>query len=383
VRSYIIETIFCDNEQDPDVLHSYFLRFRHTITSIAALKIPQESVVSALIYVSSDKASWIEKIRSILREVQPTSMVRFSLSVYEHPAEGYGYPADSHIDLLKNPNKSTDRRIELFSRHANPVLIMAEHTIRVAIDDDDLFLQHHLLEVDAIVTDQVRRQPDTILAIGLSGTFVGYSSDDEVRVECVSLSRTITGNKFFIIPYSHYSGLERYSPWQIPEVIDLTLTQRHNSNSFRYDVVHNNAPGLIYMRRQQNLSNQSKNPYVLGRTKEISYSSEADLIADLPFLAGYRPSDQFVYGPFPTPFRIWAERIGEDTVQFRTNLEEAFDAECEVAFYLLKDGDRVDNVDYGPSSGGQFEESPCGVQVRAFVRNPDKAIVARLSSPVV
>lgn len=383
MRSYIIETIFCDNEQNPDVLHSYFLRFRHTIASIGALRVPQESVASALIYVSRDKARWIEEIRSIIDDVQPRSMVRFSLAVYDHPAEGYGYPEGSHVDLLKNPNKSTDRRVTLFRNHAQQVLVAAAHTIRIAIDDDDLFLRHHLLQVDAIVTDQIRLFPKTILAIGLSGTFVGYSSNDAVRVECVLFNRIITGNKFFVIPHNYYSSLERYSPWQIPEVIDVTLTERYNSEEFRYEVVHNNSPGLIYMRRQKNLSNQSKNPYVLRRTKEISYVSEPDLVADLPFLAGYEPSDHFVYGPFPTPFKVSAVRIGHSTVQFHTNLQEAFGDDCEVAFYLLKNGDRLNNIDYSPRSEGQFEDVPDEVQVRAFVRNSEKVIVGRLSTPAV
>lgn len=383
MRHYIIETIFCDNEQDPDILHSYFLRFRHTIASIGALHIPQESVVSALIYVSSDKTTWIDEIRSICDEIQPSSMVKFFIAVYEHPPEGYGYPADSHIDLLKNPNKSTDRRIALFKSHAESVLIAAKHTVRIAIDDDDLFLRHHLLEVDAIVTDQVALHPGALLAIGLSGTFIGYSNDTEVRVECVSLNRTITGNKFFIIPHAQYSTVEKYSPWQIPEVIDVTLTQRINSDVFRYEVVHNNVPGLIYMRRQQNLSNQSKNPYVLGRTKVISYSTEAELIADLPFLAGYSTSEDFLYGPFSTPFKVSAVRVGESTVEFRTNLEDAFDAGCEVALYLLKDGNRLDNIDYSTKPEGSFDKAPKDVQVRAFVRNPDGVIIGRLSSPIV
>ena len=126
--------------------------------------------------------------------------------------------------------------------------------------------------------------------------------------------------------------------------------ERYNTDTFRYEVVHNNAPGLIYMRRQKNLSNQSKNPYVLSRTKEITYASELDLVTDLPFLAGYDPSVQFVYGPFPTPFKVSAERVGDSVIQFRTNLEEAFDTSCEVAFYLLKEGDRLDNLDYSVRS---------------------------------
>lgn len=383
MRIYTIETIFCDTERDVEKLDSYLIRCLSMIRSLSLLHVPTDSKAYAVLYVSNDKKAYIDRIRGFSDSLNWRG-VNFAIHEYTHPADGYKESESAnHLDRMRNPNKSfSGRRNKLFTQALDARIDESDQVVRLGLDDDDVFLPTHLEEIDSIV-NSISTLSSGTFACGLTQTMLGYTEEHTFRVEFVDFTRSVTGNKFFFIPPEDRDQLINSSPWRLPELVDKRVVERFRQSGTPLHVIRNNAAGMVYMRRGDNLSRQSKAPYVAELHKTVTYSSEDAFLKDLDRIEGRIGNRSFVIKPVPTALAVSIVRNDEDTIIVSTNYKEVFSEGHSVAFYLLLDGNRIANLDFQDGESAEFLDAPMNVQVRAFVRNEAKKIVARRSSNIL
>ena len=116
-----LDTIFCDAETDAQVIDRYMARFMVTLQSIGRQRIPKSSDIRLTVHLSREKPHLAPEIQSAFDSFTNEISAFCNIHFYEHPAEGYGVPAGSHIDQLKNPNKQPGRRERLFADSSQAV----------------------------------------------------------------------------------------------------------------------------------------------------------------------------------------------------------------------------------------------------------------------
>lgn len=99
----IVETMFCDNEHDQDILRTYFERFKTTLRSVLAQQLSDDIELLFTIYMSSDKRRWIDHSWSIIDNSELPSNMKVRIWEYQHP--NGGYPPAQGVDRMKSPNK--------------------------------------------------------------------------------------------------------------------------------------------------------------------------------------------------------------------------------------------------------------------------------------
>ena len=102
------------------------------------------------------------------------------------------------------------------------------------MDDDDLFYPTHFKQVSSLARSALRKNPTQVSAIGLYRQHLASVSADGVSVVNVDFSRCIPGNKFYVIPRSHFSKASEYSPWGIPELVDEEAVERFIKNNIHF-----------------------------------------------------------------------------------------------------------------------------------------------------
>ena len=258
----ILESMFCDNEQDQEVLSDYFRRFRHTLGSVLRQQLPDELELLVTVYMSSDKRRWIDHAWAIVdaAELAPNMVVR--IREYDHPPGRH--PAATGVDRLKSPHKHAPHRDRLFQEaHRDVDLSVYRSLVRVAVDDDDLWLPHHAGELHRIAREGRRRHPGAgVLALGPVNCVIGYLSEDGVEADVVSLRRTLTGEKFYTVEHPTAEGVATLSPWSVPEILDDAMAQRLAERGITLRYVKGNRPGFVYVRWGRNLSNYRKDYHV-------------------------------------------------------------------------------------------------------------------------
>ena len=155
-----LDTIFCDAETDAQVIDRYMARFMVTLQSIGRQRIPETSDIRLTVHLSQDKSRLAPVIQSAFDSFSNGIGAFCNIHFYEHPAEGYGVPAGSHIDQLKNPNKQPGRRDGLFADSSQAVDFHAYGAvIRISMDDDDLYLPGHLEQISSLADILLAESP--------------------------------------------------------------------------------------------------------------------------------------------------------------------------------------------------------------------------------
>lgn len=243
--------------------------------------------------------------------------------------------------------------------------------IRVAIDDDDLWLKNHVSELHRVARQGHLSHPEAeILALGPVNCMIGYVSNDGVDVDIVSMRRTLTGDKLYSLEHATVGTISTLSPWGIPEILDESMAQRLLERGITLRYVKGNAPGFIYLRWGQNLSNYRKDYHVAETYGSFKVESVESLLSypNQNILTSQEPVE---FGTFGKKLEVRASRSSEGTVQYTTNFESLNLADSQICFYLLQSGKRIDVKAYSNRGAGAFTNAPKGVNVKAFVRNND------------
>ncbi|MDD1477246.1 DUF6270 domain-containing protein [Arthrobacter sp. H16F315] len=370
-----LDTIFCDAETDVDILNRYMARFMMTLHTIGQQRVPKDTDIRLVVHLSRDKSELAPKIQaafdSLTNGMRATSTIHF----YEHPAQGYGVPEGSHIDRVKNPNKQPGRRERLFA-DSSQGLDFGEYAavVRISMDDDDLFLPGHLDQISSLTDFVLQDTPNTPSAVGMYQCYLAHVGDTDSRMEHVSFNRVIPGNKFFVVPRNQYSSLADFSPWSIPEYIDDEAAEAFLARGIKLTLARNNQPTFVYMRRSLNLSGQSKAPFIDAVHGSRTFANEVDLVSTVAGGNAPRPTTQWQLQPLDRMLRLTCSRIEGAIVRAETNFSRMFGPGHQIAYYLMKDGSRIDTKWYSTDDVVFFDAPAAPCSVRVFVRKDGKII---------
>ncbi|MDK1329046.1 hypothetical protein [Arthrobacter sp. zg-Y1143] len=371
-----IDTVLCDAEDDPDIIERYLQRFLLTMESIGAQTIPDGADFRFTVNLSRDKLAYLPRIEQAICRLGAAHRHGTRVHLYDHPPGGYGVPASSHIDSIKNPNKQPGRREALFAAAAaGENFGRYESLVRISMDDDDLYFPGHLSQISAFADALLVSHPESVSAAGLYRQNLATVTPAGISMRDVDFNRVIPGNKFFVIPASHVPNAARYSPWAIPELIDEDAVERFAGTGVNLVLVRNNAPTFVYMRRAANLSLQSKDACIDNTHAEQEFSNEEDLLDHLRSSPA-EPARVPVMAPLPREFRLTCSRAHDGTVNVSTNFDTMFGPGHRIAFYLMHGAERLDVRWYSGDGSAQFTHTPPGCTVRAFVQY-DGEIIAR------
>ncbi|MHA6600327.1 alpha/beta hydrolase family protein [Corynebacterium coyleae] len=263
------ETIFCDYESDPEILDKYFSRWLHSLRSVANITIPDGVFFRHFLYISSDKLEFAGKLRDILNALPDSQKTRFVIVPYDHPVGGYGYDEDSHPDQYKNPNKSAPNRDRLFERALSIEPVPEwERSIRLTLDDDDLWAPWHLSEI--VRAADLAYDPDKVVGVGLENAIIAYI--DKGVADIVGLNKAMNGNKFYVSDNKKWSLQTRLSPWSIPESFDPKNVTRMSKAGVTLTRISGNRPGWVYGRWGTNLSGREKHRYYSNKQATFNFS---------------------------------------------------------------------------------------------------------------
>lgn len=365
----LVETMFCDNEQDPAVLDTYFERFRLCLSSLQSLKIPEGAECLVTIYMSTDKQRYIDEVLLLLENGAAASRLSIRVHQYTHPTDGY--PGPDRIDWLKSPNKHAPYRDRLFAEAHRDIGYGAyDRLIRLAIDDDDIFLPHHGSNILAMADAAQADAPDAdVVILGPLRTFIAYVSEDGVDLEEVEMRRSLTGNKAFVIRDPQRVDPGNLSPWSAPELMTAVQAKSATGRGQQLRPVHANAPSFVYMRWGQNLSSHRKDFHI---TEALSARHLA-AVSDLLSIEEDVSSRSLSFDPVPLDLRLTVRRDGTRTA-VTSNFDRLRVGTGKICFQIFDKGTRIASTSYSQRSSAVFPDIPPGAQVRGYVKLDGKIV---------
>lgn len=372
----LLDVLFCDNEQDPQILDRYLSRFEHTLASLQAQEVPEDAELLVTIQISADKRPWIDRLMELLRTPPANNRARIRVFEYEHPVTGYEGGDPERLDWVKKPNLHSPYREQMFrDTHRDLRVDRYRRVIRVGLDDDDIWMPWQTATICAIAS-AARLDPlvehDGVLALGMVDTLVGYAGENGIDVDSAQLKRSLTGEKFHVIddPDS-VESIAAYSPTAVPERIDVEFHERFARRGIGLYAAGGYIPGFVYMRWGQNLSRQGKEYLETKRFGRVHVDGPADVARiaqeDVP-----RDGLRLWFGVpgAAVPLKVSARRLGND-VKVESNLAFQQGKNLKIAYYLMRGAERLETRWYSADHEAEFKDVPAGVSVRAYLRAAD------------
>lgn len=359
----LIETMFCDFEQDPAVLDTYFQRFRLCLRGLQRLEVPTAAQILVTLYMSSDKVEHLEQTRQLLDGTALPDGLRIRIHEYAHPAEGY--PGDDRIDWVKSPNKHAPFRDRLFAEaHQDVAFGEFERLIRMAVDDDDILLPHQPQNMLTMASAAEAEAPETeVIVLGPLRTYVAYVDGGCADLEEVDMRRSLTGNKAFLIRNPGRTDIRELSPWSVPELMTAVQARTIRLRGQRLLPVHDNEPGFIYMRWGQNLSAHRKDFHI----ERTHGRRRIDRLEELLELGPSGEAGKLSFDLVPLDLRITARRVGAQVV-VNSNLDRLRAPSAHLCLQVFRAGRRIASTPYSRKSSARFDDVPEGATVRGFLR---------------
>ncbi|WPF81714.1 DUF6270 domain-containing protein [Sanguibacter sp. 4.1] len=358
----ISETMFCDYEMDDTVLAKFAERFMVSLHSIANLHIPEGVAYFSVIYVSTDKARYFEQFSHFIDQLPENLQSRFVFVRYSHPLEGYGLNRGFHADVEKNPNKHAPRRDRLFSealKSIEPRLgIQHTLTIRIALDDDDVWHSRHIHEVCRIARDAIAHSKSDVVGVGLQNCSVAYVTDTGVDVDTTRISRALTGNKFYVATQAGLARLTVCSPWSLPERFDLNTAERFERSGLPLLLTASNFPTWTYIRWGDNLSVAHKDAYYEGEVGRERYESVATFSASLLESGGEAATGTTEFHLQPRSLEVVARRSSEAVIAVETNAGDFDGEDLSLRLEVVEDQGVQQTVTTAPVTEIEIEGAP-------------------------
>jgi len=383
----IIETVFCDTETNAEIIATYYERLLTCIDSVKSQIVDSSCGIAHIVYISEDKNEYVRRVRDIADKVN-TDKFKLLVSTYRHPAEGYPFPAGSHVDLVKTPNRTPGYRDRLFKRGLEQVaknfdVENAQHIVRIALDDDDLWAPWHAYEINIVAAELLESTKKEIIAIGLVDGYIAYIAEGSCMLSTVRFNRCLTGNKF--IASRDVNKILTLSPWGIHDWLDTGSKRDFETEHNGYlSIVSTGIPSFCYFRRGFNLSQQSKDWCIEQKISDSQFKTESELIS---FIQNARSN----YGPRKLAEKINQEklkiaaRLKGNRIRFTTNFSSMKSPGDVIAYYLLKDGARVDSLPYDADRDAAEFSARHGsgaYRIKAFLKK-DGAVTETAMSTIV
>lgn len=331
----LYEVMFCDYEQNPEVLKSFRDVWLANLKRMASFNLPTGSNTKIIVYLSEDKAEDKKLLLETLAKLPEGQAQRFVLVEYTHPKEGYGYTSDSHPDLWKNPNKVAPRRDALFEKALKSIsLADYDRFIRASIDDDDYLLSWQFYQL--IEAAELAYEPGKVIGVGLRNEVVAYAGKKTADV--VQFSHHMHGNKFYVGDGGAFQVLRKLSPWSIPEVFDENNRARLAKAGATLKVVEGGTPGYVYCRWGHNLSLHDKTNYYLHKYESIQFDSIEGLVERIE-LAYSQPNYASDAGIKPLSISPIEGAQKKSLNAFVISLQESDAAPEDTYALILKSGD--------------------------------------------
>lgn len=379
-KTVVIETLFCDGETKLMTQMMYFRRFERTLLSMSRVRVPESVRAMHVIYISSDKKQWLPRLRTAVEHYAQSSRIETKIVVYAHPSHGYPALTAGHPDVLKGPNKQAPLRNRLFL--AAQLDIAPDHTlVRMTIDDDDLWLPWQLEEMLKAIDRAYEHVEYPAFGIGLRRNFLAHVDENGVRIEDVSMSRMLTGNKAFVFPPDQRDKALLYAPWNVPETMTENYRQQYRAQGIDLVVFEGNRPGFVYMRRGSNLSNQHKTGFITETHEVSTVVDENALLAHLSEPTRTSQTSEATFTIDPPVYRITVKRGGDD-VSYHSNVKSALGNNVRLAFHLLSGTTVIAKTGYGRVASGVFRNAPPGCRVKMYVQRADQSRESKVSNVV-
>lgn len=243
-----------------------------TLEAIAAQVPVDEARFVHFTHISIDKPREVVSLARLINSLNRRSeFAEFRLSPFSHPAEGYPEPSNGHIDMLMRPSLFNDRPSVLFQNALNlfgeSELGLADSYIRVAMDDDDVWLPWAIEEFVTQGTAALAEPGRSVRCIGISKQFLYYPLEDG-RVDLVDMTKVMPGSKFLVS--ADWSQIKDRHPWMLPESFSENVARqmRHRGVDIRL-AVGGVRPCLIYVRRHGRLSAMTKFEHYRREAKTV------------------------------------------------------------------------------------------------------------------
>lgn len=365
----ILEILFCDNEQDNDIIKIYFERFKLCLESINQSNYYSNNFDCHLIlYISDDKTEYIDKLSKIVLEFRiPCTVIH-----YKHRYNLYTKSTQDHIDRIKNPNRSPILRDDLFKYAGlDEKINLYDTIIRTALDDDDAIPRWHFDNVFYTANSYYNNNTEENTMIAFTNLNIVYLYDDNIIVENVEVNKAINGNKFYVV--KDKSRLYELSPWSIPDIIDEDVQNTFLLNQgIRLLFVKNIMPGAYYLRWGKNLSNNNKSALI----EKVNYSREIKNIETLIL------GSEIFFCP-KTSLKI-SSFITNDTIFFSTNADKLGLKNYHLAFYIYLNNQVIYKLGYSRNINGSQKISISeGVyKVKAFLKQDNVVIATAITNKV-
>ncbi len=345
----INETLFCDTETDEEVLSLYFSRFQRLIQSWSAQKTADADTDWRLInvvYVSEDKAAWVEAIKLALTQSPAHPNIQHHLQTYRHPDKGYDFGPGAHIDQIKNPNKTSKFR-DTLTRQATPHIRnhkwfqTAAFVARTYIDDDDLVAPHHFDNIAAQSAQGLAQHRESVYAFSFADAFICYSRENGVELNAVKFKTPPVGTK--VIAFRDKDKFDSISPLSIHDRVDELAHAQFAERGIYLTLVENGNPSWCYMRRGNNLSQQDKSNFLSSVHSMATLPTEDDV---LPYLSDL-PSINYESHEFlPATTLVGRCRISANSIYASSNFEALRKDGDQVSYYLYRNGVKCAEIPY-------------------------------------
>lgn len=262
------ETIFVDTETDIDKRQDYLTKYQVGLKSMNRLKIPQGAVHIHITYCSIDKVDDVLVLsKRITRLNRYNDGTRFLLMLYKHPKEGYPPAKSGRPAAIRLPNKHAPFNNMLAEKPLTYIeqyraLPAAERFYRLALDDDDAWINYGIGEVIRIGSEACAQNGRSLKAIGFANQILYYANSG--RVDIAELRPAMNGSKFFTS--QDWDKIRHHSPFELPEYFSSQIERRHRALGIDLRMVRNNRPIFIYVR---------------GHATSISQTSKTSLYQEL------------------------------------------------------------------------------------------------------
>lgn len=273
------ETIFVDTEQASDIRARYVAKYLDCLRSIALSDGFGDHHHVHITYCSIDKTAELEVLSAEIGALNTTSSITFLLVPYRHPAEGYGPPANSHVDSRRLPNKLAPRRDRLYAEalRALGVTHGADRPfLRFAIDDDDQLLPWTLGELHRMASQKLAREPSRLHLLGSRTVCVLYP-DRDGQLDLVRIRPAVTGAK--LVAGTDLRRVWGFSPWAIPEIMDRSCAERYAPAGVNIGITNDTLPLMVYVRSTTSLTVEDKSHLYVEMLATSRCTSEPAVVA--------------------------------------------------------------------------------------------------------
>lgn len=318
----LMETIFADTETSYETLVRLLAMYRQSLLSIADQNHVADVSAVHVTYCSVDKTQELITLSRLINELNDRSnLFRFVLVPYIHPKEGYPAGKTGHIDALRLPNKYfSENSIKLtrkgIARLQSESELKFAKSLRLTIDDDDLWLPWAVEELVSIGEAAFERGGRDTKAIGVANQIVYYPTGTG-RLDVADWDLAMTGSKFFIS--NSFERLMDLTPWMLPEAFSDVQERQFRRVGVDLSIVRGTRPFFVYVRSHGNLSGMLKTDHYIGnpvtRFGVGSYYDARNVAIKLvQSEMGVRKSDDYVFSVDPPSLSVrgtFEEESGE------------------------------------------------------------------------